>query len=343
MPKISICLPNLNTAKFLPERINSILNQTFQDWECIVSDNFSTDGAWEILQSYALQDQRIKVKQANRDIRGMYVNWNNCIMRSSGEYIYFATSDDTMTPDCLEKMATALDQHPYCDLAHCCATFIDEKSNPLDWKWETWPSVAYFGDLIHAKHIRPPGHDSVLAFALETPYYSITQLLIRRSLFEKAGIFDPRWGSIGDLEWQMRAALLTSTIHIPEHLATWRKQPEQASQLDSYYKAQRDGWFVQMADSAITFSKKIKSPKPVGLPRRLRRFFLFNQMYPEWSNLSDLKSKILFLGKRLLSDPHGFSLFLRDYPKHRHGQHRNLNLEVRNELEALSLGLPRYI
>lgn len=337
MPKVSICLPNLNTAGYLSERLDSILNQSFKDWECVVSDNYSNDGAWEIFKHYATLDQRIQLQQAERDPKGMYVNWNNCIRRATGEYIYFATSDDTMSPDCLEKLVAALDEHSECDLAHCCATFIDENSNPLDWKWETWPSVAYFGDLIKTKHIRPAGHDCVLACALTTPYYSITQLLIRRSLFEKAGLFETRWGSMGDLEWQMRATLLAPTVHIPEHLATWRKHPEQASQMNKFYQAQDDGWFIEMADAAIAFSKMKKSPTPNGLPRRLRRFFLFNQLYPAWNNLPGIAARVGFLSKRFFSDPHGVVLFLKDYPRHRRGQRRDLMKEVQEELAALGL------
>lgn len=341
IPRVSICVANLNSRKFLPERFESIFQQGFQDWELIVYDSHSEDGAWEYIQGLAAKEPRMRISQGPRE--GVYAGWNACLRQAKGEFVYIATSDDTMSPDCLEKMVAALNEHPLCDLAHCCATFIDEQSNPLDWKWETWPSVAYFGDLIHARHIRPRGHDSMLAFALATPYYSITQLLIRRSLFEKTGLFETRWGSFGDLEWQMRAALSTATIHIPEYLATWRKHPEQASQLDKYYIAQQAGWFVEMADEALDFSKKIKTPKPAGLPRRLRRFFLFKKMYPEWSHLPDWKSKILFLGKRLFSDPYGVFLFLRDFPAHRHGQRRDLNRDLKKEFAVLSMESPHLV
>jgi GT2 family glycosyltransferase len=334
-PRVSICVANLNSRKFLGERFESIFQQSFQDWELIVYDSFSDDGAWEYIQELAVSEPRMRITQGPRE--GVYAGWNSCLRQARGEYVYIATSDDTMSPDCLEKLVAALDEHPECDLAHCCATFIDENSNPLDWKWEAWPSVAYFGDLIKTKHIRPAGHDCVLACALTTPYYSITQLLIRRSLFEKTGLFETRWGSMGDLEWQMRATLVTPTLHIPEHLATWRKHPEQASQMNKFYQAQDDGWFIEMADAAIAFSKMKKSPTPNGLPRRLRRFFLFNQLYPAWNKLPGIAARVGFLSKRFFSDPHGVVLFLKDYPHHRRGQRRDLMMEVQEEVAALGL------
>ena len=55
-PKVSILLPNLNTSKYLPARFESIQAQTFTDWETIVVDSYSSDGAWELIQQYAQND-----------------------------------------------------------------------------------------------------------------------------------------------------------------------------------------------------------------------------------------------------------------------------------------------
>jgi len=128
-PLVSVCLPNLNTRPFLEERVQTVLAQTLQDWELVVSDNYSEDGAWELFQSIAQSEPRMHNEQAAR--KGMYENWNNCIRRATGKYVYIATSDDTMAPDCLEKMARALEAHPDCDLAHCTLRFIDEQGLDL--------------------------------------------------------------------------------------------------------------------------------------------------------------------------------------------------------------------
>src|SRR5688572_20016405 len=101
-PRVSICLPNLNTRRYLPERIETIVGQTYPDWELIVSDNYSDDGAWEFFEALASKDPRVDAAQAPR--QGLYANWNRCIERARGEFVYIATSDDTMAPDCLEKM-----------------------------------------------------------------------------------------------------------------------------------------------------------------------------------------------------------------------------------------------
>lgn len=271
-PLVSVCVPNLNTRPFLPERFESIFQQTVQDWELIVYDSYSDDGAWEYVQELGKREPRMRISQGPRE--GIYPGWNNCVRQTRGEYVYIATSDDTMAPDCLEKLMNALEERPDCDIAHCCLKFIDQDGNPISGRhcWENWCTTRYFGDWNNKYHIRPAGHDTVLALALDTVYYSITQILIRRSLFDKVGEFQNVWGSFGDLEWQMRATLATATVHVPEYLATWRVHPQQATQSDRHLHAKLDWNYVAMADSVIEFSKRRGLPFRGGLPGRLRRF-----------------------------------------------------------------------
>ncbi len=226
-PRVSILLPNLNNKRFLEERLKSIADQTFSDWELVIVDNYSDDGAWELFQEWAQDDNRIRISQAARN--GMYANWNNCINLAKGKYIYIATSDDTMTSDCLEKMYHMLERHPDCSIAHCCLNITDENGKVMEGRWENYMPQLFYKDLLHKPHIRKAPLDGILHFALGTVYTSITQLLIRRKVFDTIGLFKQKWGSAGDFEWEMRASLIFSTVHIPEYLATWRKHDGQAT------------------------------------------------------------------------------------------------------------------
>ena len=106
-PLVSICLPTLNARRFLEPRMDSILAQTLTDWELIVCDSFSDDGTWEYLQQFK-DDARVRLYQVPRE--GMYAGWNECLRRCRGEYVYIATADDTMVPECLERMVAALEK-----------------------------------------------------------------------------------------------------------------------------------------------------------------------------------------------------------------------------------------
>ncbi|WP_319421335.1 glycosyltransferase [Pleurocapsa sp. FMAR1] len=252
-PKVTVCLPNLNNFAFIRERLDTIVNQTFQDWELVVVDGYSNDGAWEIIQEYASQDSRIHLFQEQPE--GIYQAFNSCIYKARGEYIYIATSDDTMTPDCLEKMVATLDKNTDCDLCQCKLEFIDENSEllPAEKQWSVHTST-YLKQWLDCPHKRYAPHDGILHFAVLTVYTSLTQLLIRKQLFERIGYFKAGWGSMADFEWGMRASLLYNTVYIPEVLATWRKHSSQAT--TDPYTPQNLKILLKMAHHALDFARQ---------------------------------------------------------------------------------------
>jgi glycosyltransferase involved in cell wall biosynthesis len=227
-PRVSVCLPNLNNRAYLEERIATIEAQTFKDWELVICDNYSDDGAWEFFEELARRDSRVHISQEPR--AGMYANWNNCILKARGEFIYVATSDDTMAEDCLEKMVKALDENPDCGLAHCPMKVIDQHGAPgRDW----WTVSSHFtkssGDFLKKRHKRIAPFDGILCLLGENIYSSVTQLLIRRSLYDKVGLYKADWGSVGDFHWSLRAGLATSAVHVPDTWGGWRMHPSQAT------------------------------------------------------------------------------------------------------------------
>lgn len=230
-PLVSVCLPNLNTRPFLELRIASILDQSYSNWELVISDNFSEDGAWEYFQAVASREPRVSIAQAPRE--GMYANWNKCVERARGEYIYIATSDDVMPPNCLQKLVDALDANPDCDIAHCPLLPIDESGQELtalrDWWWSKSAFAQSSGALVRSMHVRTAPHDGLLHLLGSSVYISMTQLLIRRTLFERVGMFDARWGSVGDFNWNMRAGLVANTVHVPDTGGGWRLHASQAT------------------------------------------------------------------------------------------------------------------
>lgn len=255
MPKISIVMPNLNNAQYLAARFDSILCQTHVDWELLVLDAFSADGAWTIIDTYLRMDSRIHAWQGPR--KGVYAAINECIAMSSGEYIYIATSDDTMEPTCLQDLSEALDAYPECELAHCSLTWIDKNGEAMDpnpWNYSL-PST-YFGSLMRSYHIRMMPHDGYLHYFLHTVYMSLTQLMIKRSAFEKTGPFPSAYGPAGDFSWGMKAAMVCNTIHVPRYLATWRRHPDQMTvdESDAVSLLDRYTTLLAMADDAVRIS-----------------------------------------------------------------------------------------
>jgi hypothetical protein len=230
-PLVSVCLPNLNMLRFLPERVETIFRQTYKNWELIVSDNYSEDGAWTFFEQLARADRRVSIAQAPRN--GLYGNWNRCIERARGDFVYIATSDDTMAADCLEKMVAALEANPACAVAHCPLRAIDDRGKDVNEMNAWWSEASIFakssGPLLNRLHVRRAPFDGLLHLLGGSVYTSITQLLVRRSVFGRIGVFEPRWGSMGDFNWNMRVSLLADTVHVPSTWGGWRIHPQQAT------------------------------------------------------------------------------------------------------------------
>ncbi|HXQ02300.1 MAG TPA: glycosyltransferase family 2 protein, partial [Candidatus Udaeobacter sp.] len=107
-PLVSILLPSLNACQFLDERIESLLTQSFSNWEAIVLDSHSSDGSWEFFKSIASTDSRFKLYQVPRD--GLYAALNRGMQLARGEFLHIATCDDTMAPEFLTDMLKAYAQ-----------------------------------------------------------------------------------------------------------------------------------------------------------------------------------------------------------------------------------------
>jgi hypothetical protein len=108
-------------------------------------------------------------------------------------------------------------------------------------------------------------------------YTSLTQLLIRRSVFDKIGLFRTDWGSEGDFEWGMRAALMCNVLHIPETLATWRIHAEQATTINA--SSARIAKFCEMIVTALKVLKE-RHPKYYKKNIRLHRLlFPYRRRY----------------------------------------------------------------
>jgi glycosyltransferase involved in cell wall biosynthesis len=259
-PRVSICVPNLNMLPFLKERFDSIFGQSLSDWELFVYDSYSDDGAWEFIQDLGLKESRMRVVQGPRE--GPYPAWNECLRQTKAEFVYIATSDDTMASDCLEKMVLALERHPDCDLAHCPLVVLDEDGATV--AEPRWPQSTVFGhgiaEMLHRPHVRRAPYDGLLHLTGQHVYLSMTQLLIRRSLFARIGGFPSKWGSVSDFNWEMKAGLVANTVHIPETWASWRLHGKQASASIDNFSLDRDRKIEDMIRNAIQTCEAYLSP-----------------------------------------------------------------------------------
>lgn len=124
-PKVSIGLAVFNGEPYLRESIESILAQTFTDFELIISDNASTDRTAEICQEYASRDPRIRYSRNPTNIGGAN-NENRTFELSRGEYFRWAAHDDVCAPDLVAKCVEVLERDPSIVLCYTMVTEIDD-------------------------------------------------------------------------------------------------------------------------------------------------------------------------------------------------------------------------
>src|ERR1700730_1657446 len=133
-PKVSVCIDSFNYGRFLPEAIESVLGQSFQDFEIIILDDCSTDDSFEIAQRYAAQDSRVKALRNSANL-GMVKNRNACLAQARGEYVKWLHADDFLcSTEALGRMAAALDDNKAVSVVASARRIVNEQSKPID----TW-------------------------------------------------------------------------------------------------------------------------------------------------------------------------------------------------------------
>jgi len=129
-PKVSVCIPVRNGSDFLPLAVDSVLQQSFDDYELIIVDNCSTDGTVKWVQEKLSTAPRIRFYQNATNI-GLVGNFNTCLGYAKGEYIKFLCADDLLLPESVKRMSNALDSDSGAALVVGARRLIDAKGTPI--------------------------------------------------------------------------------------------------------------------------------------------------------------------------------------------------------------------
>jgi glycosyltransferase involved in cell wall biosynthesis len=118
MPKVSVVIPNYNHARYLRQRIGSVLGQRYRDFEVILLDDCSTDESRSIISEYA-NDPRVRIELNEVNSGSTFKQWDKGIRLAQGEYIWMAESDDYADERLLERLVKVLDEEPEVTFAYC--------------------------------------------------------------------------------------------------------------------------------------------------------------------------------------------------------------------------------
>lgn len=214
-PRVTIGMAVYNGENYIREAIESILNQTFTDFELIISDNASTDGTKQICEHYAAQDSRIKYSRNTQNL-GAVPNLNRTFELASGEYFKWSDHDDILAPEFLEQTVAALDRHTDVIVCYPRVKLIDADGNFTE-DYDPLPNIDFsqphirFGRLI----CKPDGR------AIQT------MGLIRSSVMRRTRLHGSYPSS--DEVLMAHLGLIGRFMELPDRLIYYRIHPKQST------------------------------------------------------------------------------------------------------------------
>jgi len=235
-PRISIGMPVYNGEKYLGEAIESLLTQTFNDFELIISDNASTDRTRQICKEYAKKDSRIRYFR-NGENTGAAENFNKIFNLSMGEYFKWAAADDILHPDFLSKCIEILEKEQDVALCHTKTLRIDESgkvtgSYYLPMRYDSPEVSLRFKDII----LEP--HSCVMIFGL-----------VKSDILKRTKLIGSYLGSDRNLLAEL--SLHGRLFEIPEFLFSRRDHPD--ASVRKYPIRERIAWLDTRKTNCISF------------------------------------------------------------------------------------------
>lgn len=220
-PLVSICIPTYNGAKYLKECLDSVLAQTFDDFEVLLVDDGSSDNTVAIAREYADRDKRVRVQQNDRNL-GLVNNWNRCVEFARGEWIKFLFQDDFMKETCIEKLLKSATSKTV--ITCCRRDFLFEEK--IDQKVRTfYLNLVSLDKLFPGKIKISPSEFCNAAVDNQDMTNFIgepSNVMLHRNAFYQFGTFNPHVISLCDYEYWMRVAIHAGLSYVPETLSTFR-------------------------------------------------------------------------------------------------------------------------
>lgn len=226
MPKVSVIIPSYNHAKFVAEAIQSVLDQTYQDFEIVITDDGSSDHTVDVIKQFT--DSRLKLFCFEHN-RGAAIAANNCIRKSTGEYVAMLSSDDVFLPQKLAKQVAFLDGHDAVGAVFGYADIIDEAGN-------IFPDDSHFFKTIFVQPNRSR-FEWLNYFFFNGNCLCHPTALIRRQCYEQVGDYCENYAQLPDFDFWIRLCAENEIYIIPENLIKFRirddNQNASASRADS--------------------------------------------------------------------------------------------------------------
>ncbi len=260
MPTVSVIVPNYNHARYLRRRIDSILAQTYSDFELILLDDCSTDDSQSIIRKYQ-NDPRVRIEFNEKNSGSTFKQWNKGVGRARGKYVWIAESDDYADEHLLERLVSRLDSEKNAVLCYCrswrvspdgdVGGFLDVSGSNLD--PDRWTSDFVVNGREECR--------KYLAQRNSIP--NASAVVFRRDIYERVDGADEKLRLCGDWKLWSAMALAGEIAYIAEplnyfrfHDSSVRAQSQRLGvEADEYLEVIR--WIVERVTTPETDRRKV--------------------------------------------------------------------------------------
>jgi len=204
-PTISVLLPVHNAESYIRQSVESVLAQTFTDFEVLALDDGSTDRSLSILRGYEAQDLRVRV--LSRESRGLVPTLNELITGARGRFLARMDADDICRPQRFAKQIRYLEDHPECVVVGTAVLLVDPKGMPI--REFVYPSMH---EEIDSGHLSGAGESRLCH----------PSIVMRREAVLRAGKYCERYRFAQDMDLYLRLAEVGRMANLPEVLLEYR-------------------------------------------------------------------------------------------------------------------------
>jgi glycosyltransferase involved in cell wall biosynthesis len=264
-------MPTYNYARYLPEAIESVLSQSFPDFELLIIDDCSRDDTREVAERYAAVDDRVVFSVNERNL-GMVENWNLCLAGARGEYIKFLFGDDLLAHrDALALMVSRLDSDKGISLVGSPRYLVDEDSRVLDRLSHLPGGTVLSGSGLISRCLLDQRNQNLIG--------EPSVVMFRKSQALRG--FNPEYKQLVDLEMWFHLLEQGSYAHIDETLSSFRVHGEQQTAKNVHSLAYVD-------DLSLLFDHYLFKGY-IGCGALHKRFLVYNQFYKIWKKAGQNK------------------------------------------------------
>ncbi len=230
---VSVILPNYNHSKYLAQRIDSILAQSYQEFELIILDDRSPDESREVIERYRDNPHVSHIVYNEENSGSTFKQWDLGFSLAQGEYIWIAESDDYADPKFLERCVEELEQSPDATLCYCDSHIVDAEGYSLK-------------DHFLQKYIEPTNGEGAILYdgrefiaerlLVQNMIYNASMVVFRKRLLAEIDPIYKRFRSCGDWLFWVMMANRGSVIRVAERLNYFRQHENKVSMSNSTHK-----------------------------------------------------------------------------------------------------------